>query len=719
VTTRYVLIRYQDSTGARRVGSGYIVRDSTVLTANHVADGTGHQIECDDSDECYSADPAKTVLSGTDEVDLGVLQLAGDPLQLGQLPFARVGRDPMIINGCMAVGFPRWTADEQDRQYESKQVEGFIRTAERVRMRRSGGADGQLLRLTIKWKVSDRRVAVPAGQLDGVPENPWGGMSGAVVTTPGVFVIGVVHSHNYARDPNVLTVTPLLALTRLPEAKQRQFCAALGIPDINDLPMVTGQEPSGLPGSAAVNQPGQLRIPAPPASAFSDGIRDHFQQELASLGLQAPPAWDRDALEQLYRDCRQRVMLQGADAELRRARDLAKALWLAAAALPLLSRFGGQEIDIRKLQYLYHQHVQSPPECATLDGMLIKAAGVGIREEYEAASGRGQPADEAVTALARFMLGIASHWKARQEPDTDVDLGEIKSWAREHLELHGSDIEKYLDGIRARIWALIELETSDLGTKVRGSAAREMPTAIVIQTVTDAGKVETTRIECQPASEGDVEELLRRCVNSLLPDGDFIVDLFLPRDWLDARVEHWDLLDVAGSLESLSKKHDPHLRWVKHRGDGELASRLRARFARMRWMDSPEDIPPDVTSDPKRLKAWLDDRNQPGIQDPPYFIGSSHGARDHDPLADLLLEGYGFMTWFTAEATSPVREDARHAATGFPSAWERKDRLPRQLATSLRQHEPIIIWSDPDKREDFDIPRTKSKGPRRSVRKRV
>ena len=377
MTTRYVLIRYQDSAGTRRIGSGYIVRGSTVLTANHVADGTGHQIECDDSAESYSADPAKTVLSGTDEVDLGVLQLAGDPLQLEQLSFGRVGRDAMIINDCMAVGFPRWTADERDRQYESKQVEGFIRTAERVRMRRSGGADGQLLRLTIKWKAGDRRVPVPAGQLDGVPENPWGGMSGAVVTAPGMVLIGVVHSHNHARDRNVLTVTPLLALTQLREAKRRQFCDALGIADLNDLPMVTSQELSGLPGRAAVTQPVRRRITTSPASVFSDGIRDRFQQELARLGLQAPPAWDRDALEQLYRDCRQRVMLQGADAELRRARDLAKALWLAAAALPLLSRFGGQEIDIRKLQYLYHQHVQSPPECATLDGMLIRAAGVG------------------------------------------------------------------------------------------------------------------------------------------------------------------------------------------------------------------------------------------------------------------------------------------------------------------------------------------------------
>jgi hypothetical protein len=718
VTERYVLIRYQDPANIARVGSGYIVRGSTVLTADHVADGTGHRIVCDDGE--FGVDAAKTVLSGTKEVDLGVLQLAGNPLQLGQLSFARVGRGPMMIWDCMAVGFPRWTADERDRQYESKQVEGFVRPAERIRMGR-GGADGQLLRLTISWQDGDRRVPVPDGQLDADLASPWGGMSGAAVTV-GTAVIGVIHSHNYFRDPNVLTVTPLLALTRLSEAKQRQFCDALGIPDISGLRMVSGEELSGLPAGAAVDQPGRRAVPTSSTSVFSDGIQDYYQQELAGLGLRLPSPCTRAALERLYRDCAQRVMQQGADADLRKARDLAKALWLAAAALPLMNRFGCRDIGIRKLQYLYHRHVQSLPESATLDGMLIMAAGVGIRETYEAANRRGQPGDEPVTALARFMLGIASHLKARQRPARVVNLGEIKSWLRKYLGIPASDSQKYLDGIRQRYWALIEFETRELSAEIPDPAARDMPTAIIVYTVSDAGEVRTKRIDgvdCQPASEADVAELLRDLLNCWLPDGDFIADLFLPRDWFDARVEHWDLLDVAGSVESLSKKHDPHLRWVKHRRDSELASRLKARFVKMRWMESPEDIPPEVTSNLARLRAWLDDRNKPETQDPPYFIGSSHGARDHDPLAELLLEGYGFITWFTAEATSRLREDAAGVATEFQSPWERKDGLPRGLAARLRRHEPIVIWSDPDKREDFDMPRTKCRSPRRSVRRRA
>jgi hypothetical protein len=713
VTIRYVLIRYRDSANAARVGSGYIVRGSTVLTANHVADGTGHQVECDGG--VLGIDPAKTVLSGTNEVDLGVLQLTGKPLQLGQTSFARVGRDAMIISDCMAVGFPRWTADEESRQYRTKQIEGFIRTADRVSMNHDGGVDGQLLRLTISWQPGDQQVPVPDGQLDAQPTSPWGGMSGAVVTAPGQSVIGVIHSHNYARDRDVLTVTPLLALARLPEPKQREFYQALGILNLNVLPMVNGRHPASLLDDAVVDEPG--RRPAPRARVFSGEVQDRWQERLASLSLQVPSHWDYASLERLYRDCEERVRQQGTDPDLRRARDTAKALWLAAAAYPLASRFVGDDIGITKLQYLYDRHVQRPPDCATLDGMLIDAAGVGIRERYEAVNGPGQPGDEAVTALARFMLGIASHWKAGQKPGVavDLDLTGLKTWIKEHLDVNGSDVEKYLTAIRRRFWALIEFETLDLGTKIWGSADREMPTAIIIETVSDAGKVKKKRFPCQPASEADVGELLRDYFK-WLPDGDFVVDLVMPRDWLDAHVEYWDLLDVAGSPESLSKAHAPHLRWVKHRRNGELASRLERRFARIGWMGDPENIPPDVTSDQALLEAWLDDRNHRGVPDPPYFIGSSHGARDCDPLGLLLREGYGFLVWFTADAAFPIPEAAVCVAGVSPSAWRRKDNLYHTLAANVWQHKPIIIWSEPGRREDFDMPPTKSRGPRRSVR---
>jgi hypothetical protein len=680
------------------------VGGTTVLTANHVANGKEHRVLCDDGK--YRVDPNKTVLSGTNDVDLGVLQLATQDLpDLGRVPFARVDRGGTIIKGFTAVGFPDWTVDREDREYQAKQVMGTVLPADRVRMNQPGGADAQPLRLTIRWEAGDLRAPEPGG-----PDDPWGGMSGAAVAV-GRFVIGVVRAHN-ADDPNVLSVTPVYALTRLPAPKQQEFCDALGIADINRLAIITDRDISQWSGSTGTDEPVQPTRPTSSAPAFSDVIRNVYQEKLDAFNLRVP-AWDCASLEQFYRECEERVSHQRGDTQLQRGRDLVKALWLAAAALPVLAQFDARRIDITKLQYLYHRHVHTRPESRKLDVMLIDAAGVGINEDYEAALGRGHPGDDTVTALARFMLGIASCWKARQDPATVVDLSEMTDWMFRHLELPALDIARYFDGIRRRSLAVIEFDTHDLSTNSGGSAARDMPRAIVIQTVDDA-RVETERIPCSPSSQRDVETKLRECLGPRLASGgNFIVDIFLPLPWLDAGLER---------LEPLSSL-DPHLRWDMERHDDDLAARLRDRFRHMRWEEVPEDIPHDVTCDPERLREWIEDRELPGVKDPPFFIGSSHGAAmNHNPLAGLLKKGFGFIAWFTGEATADVRETAAQTVNGpdLKDAWDRKDKLPRYLAASLRRHKPIIIWSEPDRREDFLIPKTElHKNPRRSVRNRI
>jgi hypothetical protein len=676
------------------------VGGTTVLTANHVANGKEHRVLCDDGK--YRVDPNKTVVSGTNEVDLGVLRLATPDLpDLGQLPFARVDRGGTIIKGFTAVGFPDWTGDREDREYQAKQVMGTVLPADRVRMNQPGGADGQPLRLTIKWQEGDLR----APELDG-PVDPWGGMSGAAVAV-GRFVIGVVRAHN-ADDPNVLSVTPVYALTRLSTPKQKEFCDALGIADINQLAMITDRDISEWSATAGTDEPTQ---PTSSALAFSDVIRNVYQEKLDAFNLRVP-AWDCAGLERYYRECEERVRLQHGDTQLQRGRDLVKALWLAAAALPVLAQFDVRKIDPTKLQYVYHRHVHTKPESRKLDVMLIDAAGVGINEDYEAALGRGHPGDDTVTALARFMLGIASCWKARQDPATGVDLSEMTDWMWQHLELPAPDIARYFNGIRRRSLAVIEFDTEDVTPASGGSAVRDMPRAIVIQTVDDA-KVETQRFPCSPLSERDVETKLRECLGSWLASGgNFIVDIFLPLPWLDAGLER---------LEPLSSL-DPHLRWDMQRHDDDLASRLRDRFKDMKWDEVPEDIPHDVTCDPERLREWIEDKELPGVKDPPFFIGSSHGAAGHNPLAGLLKKGFGFIAWFTGEATADVRETAARTIEGpaFRDAWDRKDNLPRYLAASLRRHKPIIIWSEPDRREDFLIPKTELlKTTRRGARSRI
>ena len=45
-TKRVALIRYNDPDGSRCVGSGLLVAEGRVLTADHVADGSEHRIIC-------------------------------------------------------------------------------------------------------------------------------------------------------------------------------------------------------------------------------------------------------------------------------------------------------------------------------------------------------------------------------------------------------------------------------------------------------------------------------------------------------------------------------------------------------------------------------------------------------------------------------------------------------------------------------------------------
>lgn len=74
-TGRVALIRYTAPCGARCVGSGLLVDERWVLTADHVAQGSGHRVECDRG----AAAVAEVVRSGTPEVDLALLRV-GEPV---------------------------------------------------------------------------------------------------------------------------------------------------------------------------------------------------------------------------------------------------------------------------------------------------------------------------------------------------------------------------------------------------------------------------------------------------------------------------------------------------------------------------------------------------------------------------------------------------------------------------------------------------------------
>ena len=683
VHSRYALIRYR-SGGIWRVGSGLIVRDGVVLTGDHVARGTGHVVEFAEG----KARVKSIIRSGTDEVDLAVLRLAEPVSGVDRLRCARVDRTrPSKVDGCVAVGFPLWRKDAKKRV--SVQVEGYVRTADDLRTL-AGGLDGQLLTL-IGDRVPDQ-PDLPDGPVDDYGhDQPWGGMSGSVVLARGL-VLGVIRSHSVRKGAHTLTVTPLTAINLLPAAKYQEFSAALGFADISEFTL--------LEGDSTMVAPAAIPAPAAQGATFSSRVSERYAPDIIAAGLEVPDSWSLPALEALYFKSAGRAAAPDVTTALLRARDVLEALNQAVRALPVLAAFGGSIISARKLEHLYLRHVGCRPDAVTLEDMLISAALAGIADRRRPrAQGTQQ---EALSPLAKFLLGIVGHWTA---PGVSLDLAELRDLADYLVGTLGhqrEDADRYLaKGVRRQSWALIELDCTKTGESVSG---------IVVDVVSERGDVESQRFPCAASSREGVELALRDAVN-WLPEGDVYVDLCLPERWLGAGLEYWDTVEVAGWYEPMSRHFKPRLRWTMHRHHPKVRDRLAARFCHVDWLADPEDIPADVAGDPVGFAAWLEARDRPGTKYPPCFTGAgaTSATGGGDPLGGLLKEGYGFITWFCAGTPDTARHEVVRVAAGVAEET-RKEELPDLLAEALRTYRPAIIWSNPDGRADFELPPSRPVG---------
>jgi hypothetical protein len=538
-TSRVALIRYIGPDGSWCVGSGLLMGDRYVLTADHVAEGHGHRVKWADAE----VEVAEVLRSHDPAVDLAVLTLSGSAGGLGQLSCGQVDRSQVDrVTGCMAVGFPRWKKDGDRRQ--AAQVYGWVPTAEGLESTADAGLRAGFLTL-----VGDRVPGTPPildKELHEQSGSPWGGMSGAGVAV-GDLVIGVVRSCNLAAGGQSLTVTPLTALDRLPPSLRRRFCDVLGIKDPARLIV--------LPGASGGARAGVL------APTLSQDVREAYGLMLSTalVSPDLPVSWTLDELSEL----RRKVEADGRSVS--KEADTLTALCQALAAKPVFLAVGGSRLGLGQLQVIYRREIGAWPGGNSADALLAEAASAGIAERRRLAT-MGP-----LGALARFVVGVAAALKV---PPQDSDLmtqwigilGHQLADAQAHYSQRQDD----------SAWLVI-----DLGDEPRHGAA---PWPTVVTWTLMAGDDEMARdpvagdpVRCEPTADG-LRQALIDVLRLAPPARPLLVDLVVPRALMDAGIEHWPILEVDGAVEPLSAECRPRLRWSRRRRDVRLHTNQKSRL---------------------------------------------------------------------------------------------------------------------------------------------
>lgn len=210
--SRAVLIRYSRG-GKDYHGSGLLLARCWVLTADHCANGTGHEVDFGGASHA----PTEMVRSEDPQVDLALLKVPSLP-QLPPLGCGYVDRNKGYKIDAQVLGFPWWKSDAEGNSVRA-QVDGYIPTSE--------GGESPFAPMTLRitdQQVRDHRVL--QGDLD-QPGSVWAGMSGAVVLAKDR-ILAVVCSHAAAEGLAALTLTPVVAVARLADERRALFEAAFG-----------------------------------------------------------------------------------------------------------------------------------------------------------------------------------------------------------------------------------------------------------------------------------------------------------------------------------------------------------------------------------------------------------------------------------------------------------------------------------------------------------
>jgi hypothetical protein len=216
---RVVEVYSEDAAGTDRVGSGYLVSDQVVLTADHVVAGLPVQpTDPSGLERCEVRPlglqdwlPARVVQHDAGR-DVALLRLAADWRPPAGSPAPGWGRlDGVEPVGCMAVGFP-WAQARPDQ----------VRDTEHL--------FGQIAPLTTA-KAGRLAVNVVTAPPTARPDrgSPWAGMSGAALFA-GPYLVGVVVVDPRRYGTDRLQATPISALDEFPDWWQ-----AVGIGGVPEL----------------------------------------------------------------------------------------------------------------------------------------------------------------------------------------------------------------------------------------------------------------------------------------------------------------------------------------------------------------------------------------------------------------------------------------------------------------------------------------------------
>ena len=252
---RVVAVLLDSGADGSQTGSGYLVGGRLVLTADHcVRDASGQRagqlrvVRASDG-----AQATASVLASSDEVDVAVLGLP-DPPWSAELPAPRYGRVDRSrteeLSDCEAVGFPRWQYDQADQGRNAAALRGFIRVTD----------DATSGFLVLRDQPLDTVAAHPGtGPGDADAGSPWEGLSGAVVFCRG-HALGVIVEHRREQGAAAIRLVPFDRVAGGLDPGTRAVAAALGLPAVGQLPIISESGAAALDDLAYFLRDGDFQV---------------------------------------------------------------------------------------------------------------------------------------------------------------------------------------------------------------------------------------------------------------------------------------------------------------------------------------------------------------------------------------------------------------------------------------------------------------------------